>query len=204
MRKLVIVGAGGLGREVGSWALDAAGRGADWEPVGYLDDNAGALTGRSMPLPVLGGILGFAWEEGMVVVVAIGLPGVRRRISEDLARRGCRFGRLVHPTAVVARGAMLGDGVILAPYAVASADARIGDGVVANMHSVVQHEAEIGAWSQLNSHADVGGGALLGSEVLVRTGGMVPARMRVPDGSVIGMGCVFGEAVGEKGRGGAR
>ena len=56
MKKLLIVGAGGFGREVACWAAEAMGRGTDWVPAGFLDDNVRALEGTGAGLPRVGGV----------------------------------------------------------------------------------------------------------------------------------------------------
>lgn len=190
-KKLLIMGAGGFGREVASWALDAAERGAAWVPVGYLDDGPAVVGEGFAGLPWLGDVGGYQPSEDTQVVVAVGSPGIRRRIQEQVLRKGGTLASVIHPTALVARGARLGAGVVLAPYAVVSANASVGGGVVVNVHAVVQHDARVGGWCQLNTHSDVGGGAVLGEEVLVKTGGIVRPRAVVPDRCVIEAGTLF-------------
>jgi sugar O-acyltransferase (sialic acid O-acetyltransferase NeuD family) len=192
MKKLLIVGAGGFGREVACWAAEAMGRGTDWVPAGFLDDNVRALEGTGAGLPRVGGVSDFVPTDDVVLVVAVGLPGIRRRLQEDLAKRGACFASVIHPTAVVAPTARLGAGTVLAPYSVVSADVRVGDGVVLNFHAVAEHDVRLGRWSQLNSHANACGYAVLGEEVLVGTHGVIPPRAQVPDGVSIERGSVFG------------
>ena len=43
MNKLIIVGAGGFGREVLQWALQSNDYGKKWEIAGFLDDNLNKL-----------------------------------------------------------------------------------------------------------------------------------------------------------------
>lgn len=191
MEQLIIVGAGGFGREVACWGAAASAAGAPWRPAGFLDDNPRALHGAMAELPLLGSISGFVPALGMVLVVAVGCPQMRRRLHESLAARGARFVNVIHPTALVARGAELGRGVVMAPHSVVSAGARIETGVVLNFHAVVQHDARVGAWSQINSHSDVGGGAVLGEEVFVMTHGFVLAGAQVPARSVIPPGGLY-------------
>lgn len=198
MKKLLIVGAGGFGREVACWAAAASDAGAGYRPAGFLDDDPGALKGAPSGLPLLGSISGFVPTDETVLIIAVGRPDVRRRLHEGLALLGARFVNVIHPTALIAWDAEIGTGVVLAPYSVVSSRARLADGVALNFHAVVQHDAEVGAWSQINSHADVGGSAVLGAEVLVATHGLVPARARVPAHSVIPPGGLFGLAASKE------
>jgi UDP-N-acetylglucosamine acyltransferase len=51
----------------------------------------------------------------------------------------------IHPTALVERGARLGEGVEVGPFCVVGPEAVLGDGVVLKSHVVVQGDTEIGA-----------------------------------------------------------
>jgi len=186
LKQLVIVGAGGLGREVACWALDA-----HWTVAGFLDDNSRPWVRKSMPIPILGGLADFVPKDGFYLVIAIGQPSVRRSLQESLVEKGAQFANVIHPTAVLAQTARLGIGLVIAPFSLISANALVGDGVVLNYHTVIQHDTEIGAWSQLNSHADVGPSSILGEEVVVGTHAVIPPRVRVPTRSVIAPNSVF-------------
>ena len=50
----------------------------------------------------------------------------------------------VHPTAIVERGAELGDGVSIGPYCIVGPDVRLGDGVTLMSHVVVAGRTRIG------------------------------------------------------------
>lgn len=186
MKQLIIVGAGGLGREVACWALDAK-----WNVAGFLDDNPKALVKIPMPIPILGSLADFVPRNGLYLVIAIGQPSVRRSMQASFLEMGAQFANIIHPTAVVAQTARLGIGLVIAPFSLISAHTLVGDGVVLNYHTVIQHDAEVGAWSQLNSHADVGPSSILGEEVLVGTHAVIPPRVRVPSRSLIAPNKVF-------------
>ena len=51
MKHLVIIGAGGYGREMYGAALGSVGYGTEFDVKGYLDGNADALNGNSGWLP---------------------------------------------------------------------------------------------------------------------------------------------------------
>ena len=56
MKKLIIIGAGGFGREVLGYALDMPVSQRDWEVFGFIDDNLAALDQYSMDYHVIGSI----------------------------------------------------------------------------------------------------------------------------------------------------
>lgn len=79
----------------------------------------------------------------------------------------------VHPTAVVGRGATLGEGVHIGPYAVIDEGASIGARTVVEAHSVVGRNATIGAGCRLHPHVVVYHGSLIGSDVIIHSGACV-------------------------------
>jgi hypothetical protein len=89
--QLIILGAGGFGREMVAWARQSEQFGREWTLKGFLDDNEAALAGKATPAPWLGRIQDHQPREEEVFVCAIGIPAIKRRISELLASRGARF-----------------------------------------------------------------------------------------------------------------
>ena len=78
--------------------------------------------------------------------------------------------RGVHPTAVIGRGARLGDGVAIGPYAVIGDDAQLGnDAVIAN-HVSIGAGAAVGAQSWLADGVTLYPGTVLGERVRVHAG----------------------------------
>ena len=63
----------------------------------------------------------------------------------------------VHPTALVAKGAELGDGVAVGPFCVVGGKVRIGAGTKLASHVVVEGSTEIGVGNQIHPFAVLGG-----------------------------------------------
>lgn len=186
--RTVIVGAGGFGREVLSWALDCheAGR---LPPVGgFIDDQEEAMAG--FDLPRLGPISDYAPAPGDRFVVAVGKPSSKRRLVEMLSGRGAQFATLIHPTAVVTRSATLGEGVIMTPFTMANPSAVLERFVTLISFSGLGHDARAGEFTTISSHVDVTGFAELGRDVFVASGARILPGVKVGDGATIGAGAV--------------
>jgi sugar O-acyltransferase (sialic acid O-acetyltransferase NeuD family) len=193
MKDLVIIGAGGFGREVLCWARESAG---EWLAAGFLDDNPRALDGFGSDLPpILGSVQSHIPRPSEVFVCAIGQVAAKRRCVESILSRGGVFTRVIHETAVHSNRASLGKGVILCPYSIVSPDVRIGDFVTVNLHSSVAHDAVIGNWSQLHCHVDITGSVTLGEGVLVGSHASILPGVKVGDGAIIGAGSVVNRDV---------
>ena len=188
MKQLIIIGAGGFGREVLAWARQSIGHGEEWVIKGFIDDNPDTLTGLRVPAPWLGRIEDHQPSADEVFICAIGIPVLRRKCYERIEARGGRFITLIHRTAVVGDEVSLGTGVILCPYAIVSGYNQIGKGVVVNMHATIDHDANVGDWTQVNCHCDITGGVQVGSEVWFSSHVAVAPRIRIGDRAYLGIG----------------
>jgi sugar O-acyltransferase (sialic acid O-acetyltransferase NeuD family) len=188
--KLVIVGAGGFGREMLAWARQSVQFEREWTIKGFIDDNLTALEGKATPAQVLGTIKDYRPAADEVFICAIGIPRIKRACSELLAGRGAQFTRLIHRTAVLGDNVELADGVVLCPYTVVSANNRLGRGVAVNLHSSIDHDACVDDWSQVNCHCDLTGGVKVGKEVFFGSSVAIIPGIRVGDGAYLGAGAV--------------
>lgn len=191
-RALVIVGAGGQGREVLDTveALNAAAPAPVWDFRGFLaDDDRSAALLAARGVGVIGPVE-HLHELDADYVIAIGDPAVRRTVDEIATAAGRRPATLVHPTAQVGSRVTLGPGAYLAPAAVLTTNVTVGRHSIVNVAATLSHDvvvgdfATVGPGSHLAGSAQVGDDADLGVGVVVRPGSVIGA------GSVVGAGAV--------------
>lgn len=195
LQQLVIIGAGGFGRETLSWARQSTGFETEWTIKGFIDDNLDALAGKNTPARVIGRLDDYAPAPGDVFICAIGQPPMRRKAQELITARGGEFINVIHRTTVMADNVTLARGVLLCPYTVVTANATIGDGVAVNLHSSVDHDAVIGRWCQINCYCDLTGGVVLEDEVFLGSHASVLPGVHVGARAVIGAGAIVNRDV---------
>ena len=164
--RIIIVGAGGFGREVLHWARDAWPEHAS-RIAGFLSAERDRLTCHDGSLEILADPDGYEPQSGDSLLLAIGIPIVRRQVAESLMSRGAKFLTLVHPTAIVAPTAAIGEGSIICPYAIVSDAAQVGAFVLMNYHSSLGHDASAGNHAVLSPYATLGGNAHIGDDVFM-------------------------------------
>jgi len=187
---LVIIGAGGFGRELFEWAAASPDYGRRWNIKGFIDDAPREKLRGSLRVPVLGPISSYEIEHNDVFVCGIGIPYIKRKLCEMFAKQGAKFISLVHPSAVVCKSASIGPGVIICPYSLISADATIGDGSVVYYHSSVDHDSSIGRFCQISGHCDIAGGAKIGEEVFLGSHSVILPGVVIGNGVTVGAGAV--------------
>ncbi len=180
MKNLVIIGAGGCGREVLQWAKQANAVSQRWNITGFLEYDEHALDGKSCGIGICGNDDTYEIKDDDEFICAIGNSMLREKVVGRLKKRGAVFTNIIHPTAIVADTAKLGDGVVLYPFSVVSDYAVIGDGTIINSHTSVAHDAHIGEYCTLSAHCDVTGMCTLGKRVFMGT-----TSSAIP-GSIIG------------------
>jgi sugar O-acyltransferase (sialic acid O-acetyltransferase NeuD family) len=187
--RILIVGAGGFGREVLQWALHA------WPDeahkiYGFLSDDTEALSGFDSGFSVVGSAAAYSPVPGEAFVLAIGIPGARRGVAETLVARGAEFLSLVHPTAIVSKSAEVGGGTILCPYSIVSDHCRLGRFVLMNYHSSVGHDASAADFCVFSPYATLGGGAAIGEDVFLGLHASVGPRVAIGDRCKVSAGSV--------------
>lgn len=190
---LLIIGAGGLGREVAEAAMaanDAAPRPC-WHVLGFLDDDpsAAGLDGA----PVLGSIETVKDFPAAKVVVCIGRPGanwLRKRVVQRMGLPPERYATIVHPGASLARSTVVGHGTVLLAGVVTTAAVRIGAHVVAMPQTVLTHDDVVGDFATFGSGARLAGRVSIGEGAYVGAGALVREHLTVGEWAVVGMGAV--------------
>jgi len=193
--RFILVGCGDFGRELINWAEDISLEGGGQPFSGFLDKNPDALLEYSYDLPWLGTDEDFVPAQTDRFVISITDPRVRRLVSNKLEIKGARFVNLIHPSAVVARTATLGKGVIICPHVLVSSDAIIGDFVSINALSSIGHDVRLGNFTVLGAHVDLTGFVKVENSVFFGTGAKVLPKLTIGENSRIGAGAIIVRSV---------
>ena len=197
VRRVVVVGAGGFAREVAQWA-HAAWPDAARRLGGFLSADPRALDGHAIDLPILGNPADFIPAPGDGFLLAIGIPEVRRRVAEQLLKRHAMFISLIHPTAIVARTAVIGAGSILCPHSIVSDAARLGRCVLMNYHTSIGHDGSVGDYAVLSPYATLGGNAHVADDVFLGMHASVgPGRAMGPRSKLSANSCALTDVPGD-------
>lgn len=194
-RALVIVGAGGQGREALDTveALNAAAPAPVWRFLGFVaDDDRTADLLAARGASVLGPVARLAdGDLDADVVIAVGDSAVRRRVDEVARSAGRRAATLVHPATRLGSRVVLGEGAYVGPGAVLTTNVAVGRHSIVNVAATLSHDvvvgdfATVGPGSHLAGNVRVGDGVDLGVGVVARPGATIGARTVVGAGSVV-------------------
>lgn len=187
MKQLVIIGAGGMGREVYHLAKDCDKYATHYQIKGFLDDNPHALDGfvYNYP-PILGTINEYQNQEDDVFACSVGDVSTKVRIVELIESKGGEFISLVHPNVQINLTAVLGKGVLAFHDVHVGSEAIIGNHVMLQSYSAIGHDAVIGDFTRIDPKASVIGGVKVGNRVTLHTMSVLNHKVTVGDDAVVG------------------
>ncbi|MFZ0548137.1 MAG: acetyltransferase [Candidatus Promineifilaceae bacterium] len=191
-RRVVIIGAGGHGRETAEILQHQAQSGVNQEPIGFIDDNQqlhGTVIGG---LPVLGD---WSWFEGIdrsevAVICAVGSPKICKLMADRARALSLAFANAVSPQATISPTAHLGKGLTIFPNVVISTNVRLLDCSILNVSATVSHDTAVGPYSNINPAANLAGNITIGEGCYIGMGAKVIQGISIGDWAVIGAGAV--------------
>jgi len=168
MYDIVIVGAGGYGREVYSWAKDSFSK-EQYKIKGFLDDNPRILDNYDMDVGIIGNLNSYEIKNQDRFLFAIGDIDIKKRLIVKMKKRGAKFLTLIHPTAIMANTTKIREGVIICPFCLVSDNVLLEDFVMLNIYSSCGHDAKVGSYCILSPYATLNGFVILEDEVFLGT-----------------------------------
>jgi sugar O-acyltransferase (sialic acid O-acetyltransferase NeuD family) len=194
---LVIVGAGGHGRETLDIveAMNDAGTG-QWNFLGFVDDGEvrqDRLARREAEVLEVSELD----PEDVRYVIGIGDPKTREAVAERMTLAAFVPAMLVHPAASVGSDVRMAEGVVLAAGARATTNVSLERHSQLNVGAVVSHDCEVGAFVTFSPGTLVNGECRIGDRAFFGTGAIVTPGLTVGADAKVGAGAVVLEDVPE-------
>ena len=192
-RELVVVGAGGFGRETVEAVRALNDTGARWRLAGYLDDDFARHGTAIDGVSVIGGMEELHKMPDVSIVVCTGRPDnyvSRPRIVEMLNLPQERYATIIHPSASVSSTSQAGPGTVLLAHTVLTASVTVGSHVAIMPHVILTHDDVIEDFATIASGACLGGNVHVGRCAYVGAGVLVREERSIGSGALVGMGAV--------------
>jgi len=200
VKSVVIVGAGGFGREVLEIFKDQNRISRSWNILGFVDENKQLQEKTLNGYPVLGGLDWLREHNNPTLgcVVAIGTCETRKQVVERLQEIGVNFYDAIHPSVIMSDSVKMGTDVIICAGSILTVNIKIGDHVHINLNSTIGHDAVIGSYCTINPIVAINGNNHLGEGVYVGTGATFIQEVSIGSWSTIGAGAVVIGDIPEK------
>ena len=187
LKKLVIIGAGGLGREV-AWLVDDINKeNLSWDFIGFLDD--GKIGDTVEGYLIIGKVDDiFAINPAPLVVIAIADAMIRANIYERLISKGMEFATLIHPSVLMSHHVSIEKGTVICAGSVITTNVKVGKSCIINPGCFVGHDTVLGDFVSLMPGVNVAGEVIVGKGTFLGLNSTVINRINVGVGSTIGAG----------------
>jgi sugar O-acyltransferase (sialic acid O-acetyltransferase NeuD family) len=182
--RIILAGAGRFAEEISDIAADAG-----FVVVAWIEGLDRDRAGLSFDPPILWVDDQSAFEPGLPFAPAIGSPR-RRSLIERIEAEGRELVTIAHPSAVVARSAVLEPGCVVFPNVVIGARTRIGRGTIVNRGALIGHHTTVGEHAFIGPGANVAGGVRIGDTAYIGLGAIVRDDRTVGEGATLGAGAV--------------
>jgi sugar O-acyltransferase (sialic acid O-acetyltransferase NeuD family) len=187
MKEIVIVGAGGFGREV-AWLVEEINAvSPEWRLVGFLDDAASGSTVEGYP--ILGPIDTVAGlGPDIHLTCAIGDSRLRRRLVGRLEESGRRFATLIHPSVLRSKYVAIGEGSTICAGTILTTNINIGKQCLLNLNCKVGHDSTLGDFTSCMLAVNIAGDVTIEQGCYFGLNACVINQKRVGEWSIIGAG----------------
>ena len=190
MKNIVIVGAGGVGRETSLIIQKINELKATWSLIGFVDDNINTWGNIINGYPVIGGIDSLEkLSLDTYVVIAIANYKVKKKIVNKINNR-FKFATIVHPNVWIHNYMTLGEGTIIYEGVILTANIEIGNHVIISPKCGIGHDSIIKDYVSLLWNVNVSGNDIIEEGVMMGSGSTIIQGKKIGEGSIIGAGAV--------------
>ena len=193
MKEIVIIGAGGFGREVACMIRQINAERPTWDLIGFYDDNP-ELLGTSNPYGTVLGNVGSlnAVDRQLSVVVAIGAPTAISDIVGRIDNPLIEFPNIIAPSVIFLDkdSVTLGKGNIIGTNCTVSCNVSIGDFNIFNGYTFVGHDVSVGSCNVIMPSCNVSGGVRMGERNFMGLKSAVLQYISIGNDTRIGAGSV--------------
>ncbi len=186
MKELYIYGCGGVGAEIAEKFSTDKNR----EFSGFIDDNPNirkCLEFKSQPMNEL---LKEKKPESLKVIISVGEPVIREKISNKLKDKGIEETTIDFSTHCDYAFSEIGNGCLLHEGCYISVNSKIGNCCMINKDVIVGHDNVIGDYAVLSPRVTLGGNVTIGHKTFVGTGACLRNGIHIGSNVIIGMGSV--------------
>ena len=201
MNEIVIIGNGGLAKEIAEYIDNINDSNPTWNLLGFSTNDPSQIGNYIHKYKVLCLDKDIAnWGKQLGLVIGVGFPNKISEISAYFNKNlNLYFPNIILPTAFIAKHISLDKGNIITSGVVISTDVQIGSYNLFNWNVTIGHDTLNGNCNVFNPGSNISGNIILGSRVLVGTGSQILQGLTICDDVIIGAGAVVTKDIKEPG-----
>lgn len=192
MKDLLIIGAGGMGRDV-TWLVKRINDVTpQWNLLGFIDDNPDIQGKELVGYKVVGRIDDIKNYPDAFVVCSIANAKVRKRIIERIRNDfpNQKFATLIDPTVEMSDYVKIGEGAVICAHTLITMNIRIGDFPIITSGCTIGHDTVVNDFVTFYPNATVSGFTVVGECTELGTGMQAIQEKTIGSNTIIGAGAV--------------
>jgi sugar O-acyltransferase (sialic acid O-acetyltransferase NeuD family) len=200
MKKLIIIGASGFGREIAWLAERINEKYAEWDIIGFLDDKEELKDAVIGGYKVLGKVQTANNYHDAYFVCAIGSASVRKKVITKINEMipNAKYATLIDPTVQMSKRVEIGEGSMICAGNIITVDIKIGKHVIMNLDCTVGHDAVIGDFTTFYPSVNLSGITTVGECTELGTGSHIIQGINIGHNSIVGAGAVVIKDIPDK------
>lgn len=189
MTDIIIVGAGGCGREVANWIEDINKIKEKWNILGFLDDNLEAFKGFPCKYQIIETIKEHKPRADVKYAMGIANPAVKKIVGPELMEKGAQFACIIHPSTRIYSEYNLGVGLVTYPNSKIATGCRIGD-FVTLQSTILGHDSQLEDYVTVSSSCGITGGTKLHEGCFIGDHACIAVGIEIGSNAYVGIGSV--------------
>lgn len=196
MQDIVIIGAGGFGREVKT-LIDAINKQEKiYNFLGFYDDgidNGNTING----FPILGNVSDLNnVSKPLCVALGLGDPTIKSKVVALLANVNLSFPTLIHPSVIISEDDVtIGNGCIICAGTIITCNIKIENFVTLNLMCTVGHDTFIDNFASFMPSVNISGEVKIEEKVYVGTGAKIINQLTIGQSTIVGAGAVVSKSL---------
>ena len=185
MKHLIIIGAGGMGKQISYDATQCYGYGEEFDIKGFLDFPKDNWDSEHFP-PIIGLEDDYLIQPDDVFTCSMGDVNKKKKCVEKILAKGGEFITLIDKSVYIHPTVKVGKGVIISANVGIGVNAVIGDYSFVQYEAIIGHDAYVGNFSRIDCRAILVGGVKVGNVATVHTCSIISHNVDVGDGAKVG------------------
>ena len=191
MKDIVIIGAGGMGKDI-QWLIERINDVEEtWNILGYIDD--GILVDTEINgYKVLGGMDFLKQvDDSLAVVCSVANTKTREKLIAQIKdKENFEFPNLIDPSVIISKRVEMGSGNVICAGCIMSVNITLGNFNIICAASIIGHDDDIKSYVTIYPGVRLSGTVTIDDKAEIGTGTQIIQGINIGQSSIIGAGTV--------------
>lgn len=195
MKNIIIIGAGGFGREVKMLLDQVNAVTKTYQFLGYYDDakEKGTLING---FPILGNVEDVnTITDKTCVVLGLGNPVYKKKVIQLLTNPNLIFETIIHPNVLLGEEVEIGKGVVICAGCIITCNIEIKDFSTINLACTLGHDTVLNEFVSIMPGSNISGEVIIEKGVYIGTGARIINQVVIGENTTIGSGAVVSKSI---------